>query len=148
MLKIQLSWLLLCAFVLAGCSQPAPPAPVKPAIEPVVSSFADGVTKLVSIRDEVKAAFDSGNPHDCDGAIHTAAEILHVLPNIAMDEGQLDGEAMETVKTASKQLFDQYMKLHHGFHGEHKHEEEEAGYAAVSDSIEEAMTKLQSVAGK
>jgi|GEM_PF-5462154 len=150
MLKIRFSLLLLLfVTILAGCTQTAPPAPAKTKAKPIVSSFHEGVTRLGSIRDEVKTAFESGNPHDCDGAIHTAAKILDALPSIAMDEGQLDGEAMETVKTASKQLFEQYMTLHHGFHGEaDKHDAEETGYASVSDSIEDAMTKLNSVVGK
>lgn len=139
------SLLLLSLVVTVGCSQSAPaPAPKPIATKPLISGFSDGVAKLGPLRDEIKAAFDGGNPQECDGAVHTAMEILQVLPSMAMDEGQLDNEAMETVKTSTKQIFDGLMKLHHGFHVD-SHEGEKTGYEAVAESMDQAITQLESV---
>lgn len=133
-----------------GCSQSSTvstPPPEPHSHRP--ASLADGVATLHGLRDSVKAAFDAGKPNECDGALHEAAEILSVLPEVAKDEGKLAEDGLETVKTASKDLFDQFMKIHEGFHGHEEQpksgEGEPNAYDAVADNINAALDQLSSL---
>lgn len=143
----------LLAVVVAawGCSPKSvatPESDLKPN-GPQLESIAAGVAKLKTLNGTIKAAFDAGTPHECDGALHEAAEIVKVLSTTANDEG-LTAAGLETVNTNAKVLFDSFMQIHEGFHShgeDHDHEVEDAeknAYEQVADSISEALTALES----
>ena len=109
-----------------------------------LESLASGVEQLKSFQAEIKAAFDAGQPGDCDTALHEAAELLNVLPK-AEDVSALSAESQEIVKTQAKKLFDLLMKIHDaGFHGAG----DVAGnaYEDVAAEITAAIQELEHVA--
>ena len=105
---------------LLGCTNEVPTKTAMPAA--VAVSFVDGVAKLEDAKDEIKSAFEAGTPHECDGALHTAADIVKALPELAISEGRFNGEQMKTVDTASGELFKQFALLHEGFHPKPGHD--------------------------
>lgn len=145
MIRVTTYLVAIGAIVLAGCGTETKtdlPAPSKPAL-----TFNAGVNRLHELRDSVKAAFDAGDPHACDGALHEAADILSALPQIAFDEGTLGAEGVATVQTSSKNLFDQFMKIHHGFHGDEEaaapDESQPNAYDAVASQMDTALAALK-----
>ena len=132
-----------------GCGQP-PSTSAGSGAKARPATVAESVAELQQLRDQIKAAFDAGTPHDCDGALHDAADILSALPKLALDEGALDEGAMETLKTASTTLFDQLMKIHEGFHGPTAADDgsDENVYEQLSEDINGALDQLASVAGQ
>lgn len=103
-------------------------------------SYSAALAQIKHARDEVKAAFDAGDPHACDEALHQVAEVLDVLPEVAA-ETDLPKEDWQVVKEQSKLLFDEFMKIHHGFHGDGK--EEGASFDSVAESINAAIDALE-----
>lgn len=115
-----------------------------------LASVSEGVGKLKELNGTIKAAFDAGTPHECDSALHEAAQIVNALSTAARDEG-LTAAGLETVDTNAKALFDNFMQIHEGFHAhgddhDHDHEGEDAEknvYEQVADGINEALTALE-----
>ncbi len=142
-----LSSVALCLIVSLGCNQPKPGRVAKP---PLVANFSEGVDKAQKLTEEIKAAFDAGSPHDADGALHTAVELLSSLPAMAASEGKLDEATLASVKDACKSAFDQFGILHDGFHG-HPGEESEEGHAhdtsSVFETLNKALADLKSATG-
>ena len=139
--------LALFAMVSLGCSKPPGPPAAKPAL---AASFADGVDKAQKLVDEIKAAFDAGNPQDADGAIHTGAELLAALPRMAADEGKLDKDGLANATAACKTAFEQFGILHEGFHPhpgneDGSHEEHSHDNSAVFDSLNKALAELKTM---
>ena len=132
---------LVALIFLAGCNQAPPATPIvvesnRPA------SVAEGVATLSSLRDTIKAAFDAGTPHECDDALHEAADIVTQLASVAGDEGMRQ-ESMTVVETESKNLFQQFMKIHEGFHAEGEATTEGNAYDSVADAITTSLEALQ-----
>lgn len=170
-LHFVLALLGVSSLLLLGCTSRTS-SPSKTVKAPVVANFAEGVSKLEELRDEIRTAFEAGTPHDCDEALHTAADILSALPELAMEETKFTADQLITVETASKSLFQQLAALHEGFHtassheghdhtdehghdhaeehGDHDHGDEhdhehENGYTAVSAAIDTAISQLKSL---
>ena len=147
-----IAWFLFTATILSvGCSA-KPAATSDSDLKPIalkLASISEGVTKLQELNGTIKAAFDAGTPHECDGALHEAVEIVNALSTTARDEG-LSADGLETVNTNAKMLFDSFMQIHEGFHShgdDHSHESEgteKNAYEQVADSITEALTALGS----
>lgn len=107
-------------------------------------SYNAALTQIKHARDEVKAAFDAGTPNACDDALHEVSEVLDVLPEVAA-ETDLPKEDWQVVKDQSKILFEQFTKIHDGFHGGDK---QGASFDSVADEINKAIEVLESkVAG-
>lgn len=137
---LSLSLILLCMGLLVGCSpeqettkEPASQEDHRPA------SVAEGVAGLQKARDTIKAAFEAGTPHDCDMALHEAANIVSSLEEVAKEEG-LSTEAVETVKTSCKELYGHLSTIHDGFHG--GGELDNDSYGKVAEGIDAAITSL------
>ena len=63
-------------------------------------------------------------------------------------EGVLGAEDMETVSTASKEMFDLFMKIHEGFHGAVETSDDgsqENAYESVAENIDAALDQLTSL---
>ena len=103
-------------------------------------SYTAALASIKHARDEVKAAFDAGTPNACDDALHEVAEVLDVLPDVAA-ETSLPKEDWQVVKDQSKLLFDQFMKIHNGFHGDSN---KGASFDSVSEEINKAIGVLES----
>ena len=103
-------------------------------------SYVAALNQIKHARDEVKAAFDAGTPKECDDALHILAEVLDVLPEVAA-ETDLPKEDWQIVKDQSKHLFDQFMKIHDGFHGSGA---EGASFDSVAEEINKAIETLES----
>ena len=103
-------------------------------------SYTAALDQIKHARDEVKAAFDAGTPNGCDDALHVVAEVLDVLPEVAA-ETDLSKEDWQVVKDQSQHLFDQFMKIHDGFHGDGK---EGASFDSVAEEINKAIETLES----
>jgi len=103
-------------------------------------SYSAALAQIKHARDDIKAAFDAGTPNACDDALHEVSEVLDVLPEVAA-ETDLPKEDWQVVKDQSKHLFDQFMKIHDGFHGESK---QGATFDSVADEINKAIEVLES----
>ena len=103
-------------------------------------SYTAAVAEIKRVRDEVKAAFDANTPKACDDALHVVVEVLEVLPETAA-ETDLPKEDWQVVKDQAKILFDQFMKVHDGFHGE---EAQGASFDSVAEEIDKAIEVLES----
>ena len=104
------------------------------------ASYNAALAQIKHARDEVKAAFDAGTPNECDDALHDVAEVLGVLPEVAA-ETDLPKEDWQVVKDQSKVLFDQFMKIHDGFHGDSS---QGASFESVAAEINAAIEVLES----
>ena len=104
-------------------------------------SYTAALASIKQARDEVKQAFDAGEPHQCDEALHQVAELLLGLPEIAA-ETDLPKEDWQVVKEQSKVLFDAFMKIHDGFHGDEK--QPGASYESVAETVNGAIEALES----
>lgn len=128
---------------LIGCTQtttPSAPA-TSSGHDHQLESLAAGVEQLKGFRDDVKAAFDAGNPSDCDNALHEAAHVLEALP-AAGDVSSMSAEDQEVIKAESKTLFSLFMKIHDGFHD--GGEVETNAYEAVADEMNASLETLSS----
>jgi len=103
-------------------------------------SYTAALKQIRSARDDVKAAFDAGTPKACDEALHVLAEVLVALPEVAA-ETDLPKEDWQVVKDQSKSLFDQFMKIHNGFHGDG---EPGASFDSVETEVDAAIEILES----
>lgn len=103
-------------------------------------SYQAALAQIKHARDEVKAAFDAKTPNECDDALHEVSEVLEVLPVVAA-ETDLPKEDWQIVKDQSQILFDQFMKIHDGFHGGSK---QGASFDSVGDEINKAIEVLES----
>lgn len=140
MKRSQLLLAMLGLACLFGCTQPATE---KTESDDRPASYAAGITQLKELQSDIKSAFDNGTPNECDGALHVAAKLLPSLGEVAADDG-MAAEDVETVKAKSKELFDQLMKIHEGFHGG----EEDAittAYESVSTGIDESVDALAAI---
>lgn len=141
-LKRTLTVGLIAAFCSACSPKPVEPESTTAVVSHRPDSVASGVAQLVKIRDSIKAAFDAGTPHECDGALHEASEILLVLPEVATDEG-MSAEQLEIVTTNSKKMFDQFMEIHEGFHSHGTDSEPNAAsYDNVAADVNAALEAL------
>lgn len=104
-------------------------------------SYVSAIHQIKQARDEIKAAFDAGTPNECDNALHEVAEVLDVLPEVAA-ETDLPKEEWQIVKDQSKHLFDQFMKIHDGFHGGGSGEQ--TSFDSVADAINTSIETLES----
>lgn len=103
-------------------------------------SYAAALDQIKHARDEVKSAFDAGTPHECDNALHVLAEVLPVLPEVAA-ETDMGKEDWQVVKEQSKVVFDQFMGIHDGFHGDGQ---QGASFDSVAEPINAAIAVLES----
>jgi hypothetical protein len=103
-------------------------------------SYTAALAQIKHARDEVKAAFDAGTPTECDDALHEVAKVLDVLPEVAA-ETDLPKEDWQVVNDQSQHLFDQFMKIHDGFHGDGK---QGASFDSVAEEINKAIETLES----
>ena len=103
-------------------------------------SYSAALASIKHARDEVKAAFDAGTPKACDEALHEVAEVLDVLPEVAA-ETDLPKNDWQVVKNQSTVLFDQFMQIHNGFHGDGK---QGASFDSVEEEINKAIDVLDS----
>ena len=125
--------------IFVGCSaKPEPTAPAAVGFQ--LESVAAGITKLKELNGTIKAAFDAGTPHECDGALHEAAEIVQALSTQAGTEEFSD---QKTVDENAKALFDAYMAIHEGFHGHGGAETETTAYDTVAEKIDSAIAALE-----
>ena len=130
---------LVCALI--GCAKSTTPPAADAGHDHKLESLSVGIAQIKGYRDEVKAAFDAGKPSDCDGALHDVAHVLDALPS-AGDVASMSAEDQEVVKTASKELFGLFMKIHDGFHGEANVETN--AYDAVAADMDKAIETLSS----
>ena len=103
-------------------------------------SYQAALAEIKHARDDVKAAFDAGTPDARDDALHVVSEVLEVLPEVAA-ETDLPKEDWQVVKEKSKVLFDQFMKIHDGFHGGNA---QGVTFDTVADEINAAIAVLES----
>lgn len=138
-------FLVFCLVASLGCGSGATTDPevASPNVF-ALESVAVGVAQLKALNASIKAAFDAGTPHECDGALHEASEIVNALPQAATDEG-FTAEGVETVSKNAKNLFDHYMKIHEGFHGGGEDTSETNSYESVADGIDAAIAELEGV---
>ena len=104
-------------------------------------SYVAALDQIKHARDEIKAAFDAGTPNECDNALHEVAEVLEALPEVAA-ETDLPKEDWQVVKDQSRHLFDQFMRIHDGFHGESS--SEGTSFDSVADEINTSIETLES----
>ena len=131
--------------VSVGCAPAPAPAPKVKAL--AVADVSAGLSRLTELRDAIKAAFDAGTPHECDGALHEASDILNDLPAVAANQG-LDEEAQGKVKSASAKLFEALMVIHEGFHGHGGATADENAYEGVAEDIEAGLQALAEIVGE
>ena len=103
-------------------------------------SYTAALHQIEDACKEIKAAFDAGTPQECDEALHVVSEVLDVLPEVAA-ETDMPKDDWQIVKDQSQHLFDQFMKIHDGFHGDGK---EGVSYDSVAGEIDTALEALQS----
>jgi hypothetical protein len=131
---------------LLGCSSSSSTYPVSGDVhaddhEHQLASLTVGVEQLTGFRDQIKSAFESGSPHDCDGALHEAVHVLEALPKAA-DVAAMTAEDQEIVNATAKELFGLLGKIHDGFHG--ASDVETNAYEAVAGDIDKALETLRS----
>ena len=127
--------------VLSGCNgdKPKPEAEnhEEHGAEDMPESFSAAVAELKEHAPEIKDAFEAGDPHDADAAVHHVGDILKAMPEL-IDSSDLTDEQKAQAKEAREALFDQYTKLDDMIHGL----DTETKYEDVEGKIDEALAKL------
>lgn len=136
----MLWWLALCVTLACGCSGN------QVVEEPIVVAEPAGPANLTEAVDHlrehcgtIKAAFDAGTPHECDSALHQAAKVVQQLGTLAGEQGR-SAETIESINAEGKKLFEQFMLIHEGFHGDG---ELGHSYEDVEEPINSALAALQ-----
>ena len=86
--------------------------------------------------EEIKVAFESGQPDDAHGPLHDIGHVLEQIPKLAGSE--LPEDQAEEAMLAVAQLFDAYGQVDDAMH-----KNEEPDYAAVAEAIDASMATLE-----
>lgn len=103
-------------------------------------SFAAAIDTLIEQKDAIATAFAAGEPESAHNPLHEIGHTLELIPDLAKKAG-LGEEALQSVSSATEELYDAFGKLDEVLHGG-----EQISYDDVKDSITAAMTSLSSVA--
>jgi hypothetical protein len=104
-------------------------------------SFPEALEQLKQFKDQIKTAFESGNPDSAHDALHEIGHVLECLPELA---GKLTTDPAQTasVVEAQTKLFDAYGKLDESMHGQKPEPFKYETVAADVDAAFEALSKI------
>jgi hypothetical protein len=106
------------------------------------ASFSDAVTQIVSLRDEVKAAFSEDDLKEADHAVHEIGHVFEHVVALAKKE-DLSEQHQKQASDAVDQLFESFGPVDDKLHGK-----EGKTYADVEQQVDSAIATLQSLVPK
>jgi hypothetical protein len=110
--------------------------------EDMPANFAVAVADLKEHYQQIKQAFEQGDDGKADEPLHRVGHLLEHLPELAR-KAELPSDDLEAIEAAAEKMFEAYATVH-----EPVHNNQPADYAAVADSLDEAMASIEAVANK
>ena len=102
------------------------------------TSLGEAVDAVAAHAVTIKDAFAAGTPEACHDAMHEVGNILSKLPDLAA-KTDLSEEDQAAVRSAGDAVFEGFMQLDDGLHGN----EDAPGYDEVADEIEAGIATLR-----
>ena len=104
-------------------------------------TLQEASTELGSLVPVIVDAVRARNPTACDEQLHRAMFLSDRLAEFA-ENASLSANEIAEIETASKQLYQLFMKAHDSAHGGAANDE---GGSSIADEIEQASTQLASL---